>query len=209
VIHASERDAPRVQAARAAFAAEVTALDPDRVWVLDESGTTTSMTRTRGRAAPGERVADAVPGGHWSVRTVVAAINARDGVAGGAAAMTLDGALDGPAFLAYLDRVLCPLLRAGDVVVMDNLSSHKVRGVREAVERAGASVRYLPPYSPDLSPIEPMWSKVKQWLRSAAARTAEALEAAIAAALVAVTPADARGYFRHCGYRMPATATSG
>jgi transposase len=110
---------------------------------------------------------------------------------------------------ALADRVLCPLLRAGDVVVMDNLSSHKVRGVREAVERAGASVRYLPPYSPDLSPIEPMWSKVKQWLRSAAARTAEALEAAIAAALAAVTPADARGYFRHCGYRMPATATSG
>jgi transposase len=103
-------------------------------------------------------------------------------------------------FRAFVARVLVPQLRSGDLVVMDNLSSHKAAGVRAAIESAGATLRYLPPYSPDLSPIEKCWSKVKQLLRSAAARTAEALDGAIAAALRAVTPSDARGWFAHCGY---------
>jgi transposase len=167
--------------------------------VIDESGVTTAMTRTRGRAPAGVRVHGAVPGGHWKVTTLVGAI--RGGEAGGvAAAMTLEGATDADAFGAFVEKVLVPQLRPGDLVVMDNLSSHKVAGVREMIESAGARLRYLPPYSPDLSPIEKCWSKVKQFLRSVAARTAEALNDAIAAALRAVTASDVRGWFGHCGY---------
>lgn len=167
--------------------------------MIDESGVTTAMARTRGRAPPGVRVRGAVPGGHWKVTSVIGAI--RGGESGGvAAAMTIEGATDADAFRTFVERVLVPELRQGDLVVMDNLSSHKAAGVREAVESAGARLRYLPPYSPDLSPIEKCWSKVKALLRSAAARTADALDGAIAAALRAVTPADARGWFAHCGY---------
>ena len=167
--------------------------------MIDESGVTTSMTRTRGRAPPGVRVHGAVPGGHWKVTTLIGAIRGGDG-GGVAAAMTLEGATDADAFRAFVDEVLVPQLRPGDLVVMDNLSSHKAAGVRESIESAGAKLRYLPPYSPDLSPIEKCWSKVKALLRSAAARTADALDGAISAALRAVTASDARGWFGHCGY---------
>jgi len=167
--------------------------------VIDESGVTTAMTRTRGRAPRGVRVHGAVPGGHWKVTSVIGAI--RGGDAGRVtAAMTVGGATDADVFRAFVEKVLIPELRPGDLVVMDNLSSHKAAGVREAIESAGATLRYLPPYSPDLSPIEKCWSKVKASLRSAAARTADALDGAIAAALRSVTPSDAAGWFRHCGY---------
>lgn len=154
------------------------------------------MARTRGRARRGERVVERVPHGHWKTTTVLAAVR----LSGPTAAATLDGATDADCFRAYVREVLAPTLGPGDVVVMDNLSAHKAPGVREAVEAARARVVYLPPYSPDLNPIENMWSKVKAFLRSAAARTADALADAIDQALAAVTPDDCRGFFRHCGY---------
>jgi transposase len=171
-------------------------IDPARLRFVDESGATTAMTRTHGRAAAGERVVGAVPGGHWKVTSVIAAI----GVTGVTAAASVGQAVDADMFRAYVDYVLVPTLSAGDVVVMDNLSSHKVAGVREAIESAGARLVYLPPYSPDLNPIEKAWSKVKKLLRDAAARTQEALDAAITAALAAVTEDDAKAYFESCGY---------
>ena len=182
--------------ARAAFAAEVAAVDPAKLVALDESFATTAMARTHGRAPPGERVAGSTPRGHWKVTTVLGAIRS-DGLC---AAMTVDAAADGDVFLAFVGQVLCPALRPGDVVLMDNLAPHKLTTVRELVEAAGARVLYLPPYSPDLNPIEKMWSKVKQFLRSAAARTQQALEEAIATALAAVSAADCLGWFGSCGY---------
>ena len=181
---------------RAAYLAEVAAVAADRLVVVDESGAKASMTRTRGRAPPGVRVRDAVPGGRWEVTTLIGAVRA-DGVA---VVSTVEAAADGPVFLAFVRAALAPALRPGDVVVMDNPGARKVAGVRAAIEAAGARLLYLPPYSPDLSPIELCWSKVKQFLRSAAARTADALGAAITAALGTVTPADLRNWFRHCGY---------
>lgn len=172
-----------------------------RYVVVDESGANTAMARTHGRAPPGERVAGpavAVPHGHWKTLTLIAAL--RPG--GLAAAATVDAPADADVFRAFVRESLAPALRPGDVVVMDNLASHKAAGVREAIEAAGAQVRYLPPYSPDLSPIEPMWSKVKHRLRDAAARTADALGEAAQHALAAVTASDARGWFSHCGYAV-------
>ena len=114
--------------------------------------------------------------------------------------MTVEAATDGDIFLAYLEQVLCPQLQPGDVVVMDNLSAHKVRGVGELITACGAELLYLPPYSPDFNPIEPCWSKIKLILRTLKARTAEALQQAVAQALAAITPDNARGWFAHCGY---------
>ena len=167
---------------------------------LDESGAQTTMTRTRGRAPRGQRVVAKVPGGHWRIVTVIGAVR----TGGPFAAATLVGATDSDVFRSYVREVLAPELRRGDVVVMDNLSPHKAPGVREAVEAAGATVRYLPPYSPDFNPIENVWSKVKGVLRSLAARSVEALHDAVGTALATVTPADCAGFFRHCGY--PATS---
>lgn len=181
---------------REAYLAEVASVAADRLVVVDESGAKTSMTRTRGRAPRGERVHASVPGGHWRVTTMIGAVRA----GGVAAVSTVEAATDGATFLAFVREALVPALRPGDVVVMDNLGAHKVKGVREAVEAAGARLLYLPPYSPDLSPIELCWSKVKQFLRSAAARTAEALGEAITTAFRAVSETDLRNWFRHCGY---------
>lgn len=136
------------------------------------------------------------PHGHWKVVTAVAAV--RPG--GLHAPFTIDCPVDAEVFEAYATRVLAPTLRPGDVVVMDNLAAHKRPAVRQAIEAAGATVLYLPPYSPDFSPIEPCWSKAKRVLRTIAARTVEALHEAFAAALAAITPDDIAGCFRHCGY---------
>jgi transposase len=163
---------------------------------LDESGAQTSMTRTRGRAPRGQRVVAKVPAGHWRVVTVIGAVR----TSGPFAAATVVGATDSDVFRTYVREVLAPELRRGDVVVMDNLSPHKAPGVREAIESAGATLRYLPPYSPDFNPIENLWSKVKGVLRSLAARSVDALHDAVAAALTTVTPADCVGFFQHCGY---------
>lgn len=163
---------------------------------MDESGSNLALTRLYGRAAPGERVAEGVPQNYGENVTMLAAI----GLGGLQAPMTVNGAVDGAVFLAYVREVLCPTLSAGDIVVMDNLKAHKVAGVAEAIEAAGARVEYLPPYSPDMNPIEKCWSKVKTYLRKAKARTREALEAALKQALLTITEADARAWFAHCGY---------
>jgi transposase len=166
---------------------------------IDESGAKTNMTRLVGRAPRGERVVGRVPHGHWKTTTMISAVR----LDGPCACATLDGPVDADTFLAYVTHVLAPALRAGDVVVLDNLAAHKAAGVAAAINAAGATLLYLPPYSPDLNPIENMWSKVKAHLRSAAARTLEALGDAIDEALAAVTPGHCRGFFTHCGY--PAT----
>ena len=154
------------------------------------------MTRLRGRAPRGERVVASAPHGHWHATTMIASIR----LDGSTACMAIEGATDTEVFQAYVRRVLCPTLRAGDIVIMDNLSPHKNETTLSLIEAAGASVRFLPAYSPDLNPIEKMWSKVKQFLRSAEARTREKLVEAIAAALQTVTAQDARGWFASCGY---------
>jgi transposase len=159
---------------------------------LDESGVSTQMTRRYARAPRGVRVHESTPEGNWKILTILGAMSLR----GMIATMTIEAATDADIFLAYLDQILCPALPPGDVVVMDNLSSHKVAGVRERIEVAAAELLYLPPYSPDLNPIEKAWAKLKQLLRSAKARTAEALEHAIAELLPAIRPQDAEAWFR-------------
>jgi len=159
---------------------------------LDESGVSTQMTRRYARAPRGVRVHESTPEGNWKILTILGAMSLR----GMIATMTIEAATDADIFLAYLDQILCPALPPGDVVVMDNLSSHKVAGVRERIEVAGAELLYLPPYSPDLNPIEKAWAKLKQLLRTAKARTAEALEQAIAELLPAIRPQDAEAWFR-------------
>jgi transposase len=123
-------------------------------------------------------------------------------ISGLAALMTIEGATDGAVFRAYVERILCPTLRQGDIVVRDNLGAHKVAGIREAIERCGARLRYLPPYSCDLNPIESCWAKIKTALRAIGARTRRALERAITQALSTITEADAVAWFAHCGYRV-------
>ena len=157
-----------------------------------------AMTRQYGRAPRGERVVGAVPQNYGANVTMLAALSLQ----GVGAVMTVDGATDAAVFHAYVEHVLCPTLVPGDVVIMDNLRAHKVAGIRERIEACGARLIYLPPYSPDLSPIEPCWSKLKALLRTAQARTREALDAAIQQVLAAVTASDARGWFRHCGYAL-------
>jgi transposase len=159
---------------------------------LDESGVTTSMTRLYGRCVGGRRIHEATPGGHWKILTILSAMSVR----GLIATMTIEEPTDTDIFLAYLDQVLCPALHAGDVVVMDNLSSHKADSVRTRIEQQGATVLYLPAYSPDLNPIEKAWAKLKQLLRSSKARTREALDQAIADNLPRITPDDAQAWFR-------------
>jgi transposase len=162
---------------------------------LDESGVTTQMTRGYARASGGRRVHEATPGGHWKILTILSALS----LGGLLATMTIEEATDGDIFLAYLEQVLGPKLRPGNVVVMDNLSAHKVAGVEQLIQAAGAELLYLPPYSPDLNPIEKAWAKLKQLLRSAKARTAEALNQAIAELLPQITPQNAQAWFRHSG----------
>mgnify|MGYP001560048205 CR=1 FL=1 len=156
------------------------------------------MTRLWGRAPMGERIAESTPQGHWRVLTTLGAMSCR----GMEAVMTIESATDQDVFLAYLEQVLCPQLQPGQVVVMDNLSAHKVRGVRELIAACGAELLYLPPYSPDLNPIEKAWFKLKQFLRAAKARSAEALDQAIAEALKTITAQNAAAWFRHCGYQL-------
>lgn len=195
-LHADERDTPRVKLLRQAFLQRIKSIDPSRLVFIDESGATTAMTRLRGRAPRGERVHGSTPHGHWKVTTMIGALR-RSGLV---APMTIDCPTDSDVFREYVDRVLAPTLRNGDVVLMDNLSAHKAAGIAERIQAAGAELIYLPPYSPDLNPIEPCWSKVKEFLRSAKARSQRLLERMIGRAMLSVSPANARGYFNHCGY---------
>ena len=154
------------------------------------------MARLRGRARKGERLRAGIPHGHWKTTTFVAGLRL-DGIA---APMMLDGPINGDAFQAYVDQVLVPELKPGDVVIMDNLGSHKGPQVRRAIEAAGASLRYLPPYSPDFNPIENAFAKMKAHLRKAATRTVDALWASIARLIDLFTPAECANYFRAAGY---------
>ena len=171
---------------------------PEKLIFLDESGVTTHMTRAWGRAPKGERIAEATPQGHWQVLTTLATLSLR----GLEAVMTIASPTDGEVFTAYLEQVLAPRLQPGDVVVLDNLSAHKVSGIRRLIEARGAELLYLPPYSPDLNPIEKAWFKLKQYLRAVKARSAEALDQAITEALKTITAHNAVAWFRHCGYAL-------
>jgi transposase len=155
------------------------------------------MTRTYGRSPIGTRLIERVPCGRWKTTTFLGALR----VDGFIAPLTIDGAINGTVFLSWVRQHLCPALRSGDVVVMDNLSSHKVAGVREAIEATGAELRYLPPYSPDLNPIELAFSKLKKLLRDGAQRTIDTLWDLCGKILDEFQEPECRNYFRHCGYR--------
>jgi len=172
-------------------------LDPERLVFLDETWAKTNMTRPRGRALCGRRLLSKVPHGHWKTTTFLAALR----TTGLTAPLVIDGAINGALFLAYVRQQLVPTLRAGDLVVLDNLSAHKVAGVREAVESVGASLLYLPPYSPDLNPIETVFSKFKALLRTAAERTVETLWTTCGQLLDQFRETECRNHIRHCGYR--------
>jgi transposase len=170
-----------------------------RLIFLDESAVNTAMTPTHGRAPRGERVVDSVPRGYGEQTSIVGALSFGRGLI---AVMTLTGAVDTLAFDAYLLRVLAPRLHKGDVLVLDNLGVHKASQVEEVAAGLGARVLWLPPYSPDFSPIEQCWSKIKTCLRAAKSRTREELEKALAEAVKLITRADIRGWFSHCGYKV-------
>jgi transposase len=185
--------------ARANFlAGELKDVPLKEVVVLDESYATTQFTRLRGRCPRQERLIASVPHGHWKTLTMLAAITI-DGVL---AAASIDAATDSEVFILFIREVLVPALKPGMVVVMDNLAAHKIAAIREAIEEAQCRLVYLPPYSPDLSPIENVWSKLKQSLRSTAARTVPTPGDAITAAFAAVTPADCYNCFHTCGYTI-------
>jgi transposase len=172
---------------------------PERLVFLDESAVLTNMARRYGRSPCGQRAYAKVPFGNWKRLSVLSAL----GIEGFLATMSIQAATDGVAFAAYLEQVLLPVLRERKpdaVLVMDNLRPHKTPEVQAVLDGSGFAYRYLPAYSPDLSPIEPAWAKVKSYLRWVAARTVEALEQALAPALDSITAQDAAGFFRHCGY---------
>lgn len=193
-LHARERDSPRVRRKRRVFREEVAQLDPEHLVFVDETGANTAMTRTYGRAPRGQRVKGSVPG-KWKSVTLIAGLR----LSGVVAPWAFEGATDTPAFESYVTQALAPQLGAGDVVIWDNLKPHRAAAARRSVEEAGAVVMPLPPYSPDYDPIEEMWSKVKGFMRSAAARTTEAVYEAMGAALRAVCPSDILGWFKSCG----------
>src|SRR3954453_18388521 len=193
-LHASQRDRPDVQKKRRSFRREVGQIEPKTLVFVDETGITTAMTPTHARAPRGERAVDSTPAS-WDSVTVIAAL----GLDGVRAPLAFPGSTDTAAFETYVEQVLVPELRAGDVVVLDNLKPHKAPGVAAAIERAGARVLPLPPYSPDYTPIEEMYSKGKEFLRRVAARTGGDLYDAIGGALKQVAPQDIVGWFQEAG----------
>jgi transposase len=195
-LHAAEQDRPDVAAARAELKAEQPRLNAPRLVFIDETAVTTKMVRHYGRAPRGERLVASVPHGHWKTLTLVAALR----IDGLTAPYVIDGAMDGPSFLAYVEQVLVPTLRKGDTAFMDNLRTHKIDGVAAAIEAVGAKVRFLPAYSPDLNPIEMAFSKLKTALRRGAARTVKALMKLIGKLLKRFAPKQCANYFRHAGY---------
>jgi transposase len=198
-MHAAEQERADVAAARDAWREMVSGADPGRLVFLDESGLDTRLTRSYARAPRGQRAIGRIPGGHWRRLTILGAL-AHDGMV---AAMTVAAATSTAVFVAFIEQVLAPALQArpGAVLVMDNLAPHKAAAARAALDRAGLARRYLPPYSPDLNPIEQAWSKLKEGLRQLSPRTLEALDNALPSALATITAIDARNWFQHCGYR--------
>lgn len=195
-IIASERSRPDIEQSRQEWVERQPELDPQHLIFLDETWTSTNMTPTYGRAPRGERCLAQAPFSKRTTTTLVCALQLQ----GLVAPMVLEGAINGAAFLAWIKQELAPQLKPGDVVVLDNLKSHKVAGVCEAIEERGAVVMYLPPYSPEFNPIEQVFSKIKTLLRAAGARTIEALHSAIGKLIDNFTPAECRNYFQHCGY---------
>jgi transposase len=171
-------------------------LTPSKLVFIDESSVKTNMTRRYGRAKRGHRLVAAAPHGHWKTTTFVGALRC-DGLT---APLAIDGAINGEVFLAYVEQVLVPTLKQGDVVIMDNLRVHKIAGVRQAIEAVGASLLFIPPYSPDLNPIELAFSKLKALLRAKAIRTVEALWKALGDLCDSFSPSECANYFRHDGY---------
>jgi transposase len=176
-------------------------LDPSKIVFLDETWVTTNLVRRYGRSRRGTRLVAKVPHGHWKTTTFVAALRST----GLTAPLVLDGAMNGRVFLEYVKQQLVPTLAVGDLVVMDNLSAHKVAGVREAIEQAGAQLVYLPPYSPDLNPIELAFAKFKWLIRSAAERTVEGLWNLCGQVLDRFSEQECSAYLRHCGYKTTTT----
>jgi len=176
-------------------------LAPEHLVFIDETWAKTNMTRPRGRSLQGTRLVAKVPHGHWKTTTFLAALR----TSGLTAPLVIDGSVDGEMFLAYVRQQLVPTLHAGDIVIMDNLSCHKKAGVREAIEAIGATVLYLPPYSPDFNPIENVFSKFKWLLKSSAERTVEALWNRCGQLIAAFKESECQNYFRHCGYRYTYT----
>lgn len=188
-----------MKAARQAWRESQPDLDQADLIFVDETGTTTNMARLRGRCTRGQRLACAIPHGHWKTTTFVAGLR-HDGVS---APCVIDGPMDGETFRAYVEQFLAPTLEPGQIVVMDNLPAHKVAGVREAIEATGATLRLLPPYSPDLNPIEQFFAKLKAHLRKAAERSVDALWARIGEILRSLKPDECAHYLAHAGYRPP------
>lgn len=195
-MHAAEQERPDVAEARAGWKAEQASLDPSKLVFIDETGTSTAMARLRGRAKRGRRVIGRVPWGHWKTITFVAGLR-RDGIT---APFVIDRAMTGAIFVEYVRQCLVPTLKPGDIVVMDNLSAHKADEVRELVEAAKAELRYLPPYSPDLNPIEQAFAKLKAHLRKAQERSVDALWRRIGNLLDLFHPAECLNFFANAGY---------
>jgi transposase len=195
-VNAAEQDREDVAAAREALRIEQPTLDPKRLVFIDETAATTKMTRLYGRAPQGERLVDKVPHGHWKTTTFICGLRYN----GVTAPFVLDGAMDGPHFLAYVEQILAPTLKKGDIVFMDNVSTHLVEGVEEAIEARGSRVFYLPPYSPDFNPIEQLFAKLKSFLRKMKARTVDQLWKAIARFLKEVSKDECRAYLTNSGY---------
>lgn len=196
--HATERDTERVMEMRALWQEFVRDLAPERLVFVDESGSNIAMSREYGRSPRGQRVGGDRPMRWGDNVTMIGAI----GINGLRTLMTVEGGTTGEVFLSFVKEFLAPTLQPGDVVVLDNLGSHKVDGVREAIEAVGAELLYLPPYSPDFNPIELCWSKLKAHLKKLGARTREGLDEGIAAAMAQILPSDSAAWFRHCGYQL-------
>jgi len=195
-VHAAEQGRPDVVIARADWRATVLALDAARFVFLDESGVATDLLRRYGRSLRGQRLVDHAPFGHWQTHTILAALRL-DGLT---APGVFDGPIDNPSFLAYVEQILVPTLRPGDIVVLDNLTVHKQPAVRAAIEQAGAALQFLPPYSPDFNPIELAFAKLKAFFRAARPRTFDEVCRLFAAALGLFIPTECAAYVRHCGY---------
>ena len=195
---AAEQRRPDVARRRLNFSIARRFVGPDHFVFLDESGAQSNMTRLYGRSPAGMRCNDFTPQGHWKTTTLLSAIRSTGVIRD--ATVIIDGPIDGDTFLAYTEQCLVPSLRCGNIVVMDNLASHKVVGVAEAIEAAGCDLWYLPPYSPDLNPIEKLWSKVKAYLRRAGARRFDTIGDALTRVLKTVGPTECLNYFRSCGY---------
>jgi transposase len=194
--HAAEQERPDVREARRQWRHSQGGLDPARLVFIDETGTTTNMARMRGRSERGARLVSAVPHGHWKTTTFVAGLR-RDGLT---APFVIDRPMNGAIFLAYVEQCLAPTLSPGDIVIMDNLPAHKIAGVRCAIRATGAEILYLPPYSPDLNPIELLFAKLKALLRKAAERSIPTLWNRIGALLDKFSAAECRHYLAHAGY---------